>query len=101
MGPEERDAEYVTQHDREVGDIMTRDIVSATPEPSISEIATLLVHHRIKRVPIISFKTVALLSVARILLRHSPDQAWKPLPAQGNKMLRSYAARLFAPRTGT
>jgi len=68
MGPEERDTEYVTQQDRKVGDIMTRDVVSAAPETSISEIAALLVHHRIKRVPIIQDgRVVGIVSRANIV----------------------------------
>ena len=53
MAPEELDAEYVTAHGRQVRDIMTRDVISAVPEASITDVATLMVHHRIKRVPII------------------------------------------------
>ena len=68
MGPEERDTEYVTQQDRKVGDIMTRDVVSAAPETSISESAALLVHHRIKRVPIIQDgRVVGIVSRANIV----------------------------------
>jgi CBS domain-containing protein len=59
MAPEELDNEYVTRHGRKVGDIMTRDVVSAAPETSISDIAALLVHHRIKRVPIVQDGRVA------------------------------------------
>jgi CBS domain-containing protein len=47
------DTEHVQRRDRKVADIMTREIISAKPETSISDIAALLVHHRIKRVPIV------------------------------------------------
>ena len=47
------DTEYVTQPDHRVAEIMTFDVISAEPETSVSDIATLLVHHRIKRVPIV------------------------------------------------
>ena len=47
------DTEHVQQRDRKVADIMTREIISAKPETSISDIAALLVRHRIKRVPIV------------------------------------------------
>ena len=95
MGPEERDTEYVTQQDRKVGDIMTRDVVSAAPETSISEIAALLVHHRIKLFR--SSKTAAssVLSVARILLRRSRGQTCEGLP--GVSIATTALARL--PRT--
>ncbi len=62
------DTEYVTQPDRRVAEIMTHDIVSAQPETSVSDIATLLVHHRIKRVPIVrNGKLVGLVSRANIV----------------------------------
>jgi CBS domain-containing protein len=62
------DTEYVTQPDRRVAEIMTYDIVSARPETSVSDIATLLVHHRIKRVPIVrNGKLVGLVSRANII----------------------------------
>jgi CBS domain-containing protein len=62
------DTEYVTQPDRKVGDIMTYDIISAEPETSVSDIAILLMHHRIKRVPIIrNGKLVGLVSRANLI----------------------------------
>jgi CBS domain-containing protein len=68
MGPEEVDTEYVTQSGRKVGDIMTREVVSAAPETSISDIAALMVHHRIKRLPIIQEgRVVGIVSRANIV----------------------------------
>jgi CBS domain-containing protein len=53
---------------RRVVQIMTYDIISAAPETSVSDIATLLVHHRIKRVPIVrDGKLVGLVSRANII----------------------------------
>src|ERR1700692_3609557 len=46
-------AEYVKSHAVRVEDIMTSDVVTATPETPLHEIATLLEEHRIKRVPIV------------------------------------------------
>ena len=68
MDGDNLDTEYVTQPDRRVADIMTYDIISAEPETSVSDIATLLVHHRIKRVPIIrNGKLVGLVSRANLI----------------------------------
>jgi CBS domain-containing protein len=53
MGRAVVDTEHVQRRDRKVADIMTHEIISAKPETSISDIAALLVHHRIKRVPIV------------------------------------------------
>jgi CBS domain-containing protein len=68
MAPEEPDTEYVAQHDRKVGDVMTSDVVSVAPEASITDVAALMVHHRIKRVPIIQGgRVVGIISRANIV----------------------------------
>jgi CBS domain-containing protein len=46
--------EYVKAHARKAADIMVRDVVAATPETSLDEIATLMERNSIKRVPIVS-----------------------------------------------
>jgi CBS domain-containing protein len=46
-------ADYIKAHARTVADVMTRNVVTAASEAPLSEIATLLEKHRIKRVPII------------------------------------------------
>ena len=51
--PETLAAEYVKAHARTVADIMTRDVITATPITSLNEIAGLFERHAIKRVPII------------------------------------------------
>jgi CBS domain-containing protein len=62
------ETEYVNQPHRRVAEIMTYDIISADPETSVSDIAILLVRHRIKRVPIVrSGKLVGLVSRANII----------------------------------
>ncbi len=50
---DEIDTEYITQPARKVADIMSYDVISARPETPLSDVASLLVHHRIKRVPIV------------------------------------------------
>jgi CBS domain-containing protein len=62
------DTEHVQQRDRKVADIMTREIISAKPETSISDIAALLVRHRIKRVPIVqNGEVVGIVSRANLI----------------------------------
>ena len=46
-------AEYVKQHSRKVADVMTKRLVTASPETPLNEIAGLLERHSIKRVPIV------------------------------------------------
>jgi CBS domain-containing protein len=53
MGRENLAAEYLREHSRKVADVMTRGIISAEPDTSVADIATLLERHRIKRVPIV------------------------------------------------
>ena len=67
-GREELAAEYVKEHSRKVTDVMTRSVVTATPETSLQEIATLLEKNGIKRVPIVKDgKVVGIVSRANLL----------------------------------
>jgi CBS-domain-containing membrane protein len=46
-------SEYVKQHSRKVADVMTKGVVTASPDASLGAIAGLLERHSIKRVPIV------------------------------------------------
>jgi CBS domain-containing protein len=46
--------EYTKTHSRRVSDVMTHDVITASPETPASEIAAVLEKNRIKRVPIVS-----------------------------------------------
>lgn len=46
-------AEYVKAHTRKVSDAMTRNVVTASPDTPLHEVAALLEKHAIKRVPIV------------------------------------------------
>jgi CBS domain-containing protein len=52
-GDETLAAEYVKAHARKVADVMTRKVITATPETPLQEIAALLEKNAIKRVPIV------------------------------------------------
>jgi CBS domain-containing protein len=68
MDGEVLDTEYIQQRGRKVADIMTREVISAKPETLISDIATLLVRHRVKRVPIVQDdKIVGIVSRANLI----------------------------------
>ena len=55
-------------HSHKVTDVMTRSVITATPETPLSEIATLLERNRIKRVPIVqNGKVVGIVSRANLL----------------------------------
>ena len=46
-------AEFVKSHSRRVSDIMTRRVISVTPDTPLDEVATILESNGIKRVPVI------------------------------------------------
>jgi CBS-domain-containing membrane protein len=52
IGPDALANEYVKAHARKVSDVMTRQVVTASPETPLHEVAALLEKHSIKRVPI-------------------------------------------------
>jgi CBS domain-containing protein len=52
-GDETLAAEYVKAHARKVADVMTRNVITATPKTPLHEIAALLERNSIKRVPIV------------------------------------------------
>lgn len=87
-------AEYVKSHSRKVSDVMTHDVITASPETSVSEIAALLEKHSIKRVPIIKDrKLVGIVSRANLLqgLACMKDKAPQTRPddsAIRNKIMR-------------
>jgi CBS domain-containing protein len=61
-------AEFVKEHSRRVTDVMTRKVVTATPQTSLSDIANLLEKNAIKRVPIVQDgKVVGVVSRANLL----------------------------------
>lgn len=60
--------EFVKSHARRVSDVMTRDVITATPETPLREIANLMEKHGIKRVPIVQNKlVVGIVSRANLL----------------------------------
>jgi CBS domain-containing protein len=60
--------EFAKSHGQRVDEVMSTQVVSATPEAPLSEIATLLERHRIKRVPIIQDgKLIGIVSRANLI----------------------------------
>jgi CBS-domain-containing membrane protein len=68
VGPDALAAEYAKAHARKVADIMSRQVVTASPETPLHEVATLLEKHSIKRVPIVANgQLVGLVSRANLI----------------------------------
>jgi CBS-domain-containing membrane protein len=81
MGREILAAEYLKEHSRKVSEVMTRDVISATPDTPVADIATLLERHRIKRVPILrNGKVVGLVSRANLIQALATFRKKAPLP---------------------
>lgn len=53
MGPGRLAEDYVRTHGRRVDEIMTRDLVSVTPDTPLDEVVALMERRRIKRVPVL------------------------------------------------
>lgn len=91
MPNQELAAEFVRSHARKVTDIMTRPVVTAKPDTSISEIASLLEKNGIKRVPIVKDEQiVGIVSRANLLqaLASTPKEA-PAAPAVDDETLRA------------
>jgi CBS domain-containing protein len=68
VGPDTLADDYIKAHTRKVSDAMTREVVTASPETPLHEIASLLEKHAIKRVPIVQDgRLVGLISRANLL----------------------------------
>lgn len=61
-------AEFVKSHARRVSDVMTRRVISVTPDTPLNEVATMLEKNGIKRVPVVeNGKLVGILSRANLV----------------------------------
>ena len=64
----EQARDYVKSHSRNVGDIMTRDVITVSETTGLDEIANLLETKRIKRVPVVrDGKVVGIVSRANLV----------------------------------
>jgi len=46
--------EYVRCHARTVGEVMTRDVITVSPDASLSDAVDLMVRHHVKRLPVVA-----------------------------------------------
>ena len=92
-------SEYIKSHSRKVVDVMSRNVVTASPDTPLGDIAALLERNRIKRVPIVEGgKIVGIVSRANIL--QALASATKKLPSLASEgdveLRRKVIARLAA-----
>jgi CBS domain-containing protein len=74
-------AEYVKQHSRKVADVMTKRVVTASPDAPLGEIAGLLERHSIKRVPIVdNGALVGIVSRANLIQALAGDRKASDVP---------------------
>jgi CBS-domain-containing membrane protein len=83
--PESRATEYVRSHATKVADLMTRDVITATENTSLQEIASMLERYGIKRVPVMrDGKLVGLVSRANILQAFAAASNQGPMASVGD-----------------
>lgn len=67
-GKEALAREFVKSHARKAADVMTRQVVTVSPDTPLGELASLLDKHRIKRVPVVKDgKIVGIVSRANLI----------------------------------
>ena len=77
-------SDYVKAHGRKVGEVMTRKLITASPDTPINEIALLLEKHAIKRVPILDHgKLIGIVARANLLQALASLKLGEPVGAVG------------------
>jgi CBS domain-containing protein len=96
-GREVRTVDFVKEHSRKVTDVMTSRVVTATPDSSLQDIATLLEKNGIKRVPIVKAgKVVGILSRANLVQALATTRKQHDPEVNDSEIRESLMARLRA-----
>ena len=78
-------ADYIKAHGRRVEDVMTRNVVTATPDTPLNEIAGLLEKHGVKRVPIVwDGQLVGIVSIANLVQAVASTNSKLEIPVSGD-----------------
>jgi CBS domain-containing protein len=94
MGPGRLAGDYVRTHGRRVEEIMTRDLVSVTPDTPLEEVVALMERRRIKRVPVLDGEVpVGIVSRADLLRALARTLEEEPASAVSDDDIRE---RIFA-----
>jgi CBS domain-containing protein len=106
MGPGRMADEYVRTHGRKVGEIMTREVVSVTPESPLREIIELMERRGIKRMPVLhGDQLVGIVSRADLLRAFASTFEERPAAPTSDEEIRErilaeLAKVAWAPRDG-
>ena len=106
MGPGRLAGEYVRTHGRKVEEIMTRDLVSVTPDTPLDEIVALMERRRVKRVPVLDGDApVCIVSRADLLRALARTLDEEPVAVVGDdeireRILAELAKVSWVPRDG-
>ena len=89
MGPGRLASEYVRTHGRKVEEIMTRDLVSVTPDTPLDEIVALMERRHIKRLPVLDGDVpVGIVSRADLLRALARSLEVQPVVVAGDDQIR-------------
>jgi len=94
-GDETLAAEYVKAHARKVADVMTRRVITASPDTPLHEIASLLESNSIKRVPIVKDgQVVGIVSRANLIQAVASDRKELEIPVSDEAIRNKILANL-------
>lgn len=96
-GDETLAAEYVKAHARKVSDVMTRRVITASPDSPLHEIASLLENNSIKRVPIVKDgQVVGIVSRANLIQAVASERKDIEIPVSDEVIREKILANLQA-----
>jgi CBS domain-containing protein len=88
-------AEYVKAHGLKASDVMTRNVITATPQTPLHEIATLLEKNAIKRVPILeNSQLVGIVSRANLIQAVATSRKLLDIPLSDTAIRENILAHL-------
>jgi CBS domain-containing protein len=80
-------SDYVKAHGRKVADVMTKKVVTVTPDTSLNAVAALLERHSIKRVPVVETgKLLGIVSRANLIQALATDRTEMDVPVPDSKL---------------
>lgn len=96
-GEETLAAEYAKSHARKIADVMTSEVVTASPESPLGDIATLMEKHAIKRVPIVgNGQLVGIVSRANLIQALASAPKGLEIPLTDNAIRERLLTHLHA-----